>query len=182
MVARTLEPADIPLLYHCAGSHVPEKDYFEQCCEEISQKRRQTFWLELNQDKKIGQGEEQAQEQERALCAGYVHYNRAPFYGPFRRQNIPEIQDLFIAPAYRRGGLAKSLIQQCEDLARSEGHSEIGIGVGVGQEFGPAQRLYNSLGFHADGMGAVFEREVVPCGSLKPIDHRLCLMMIKSLV
>ncbi len=173
MIIKTLQSADIPLLYRCAGTHVPEKDYFEQCCEEIAQNRRETFWLDLDKGRDVGQTE--------PLCVGYVHYNRIPIYMPFRRLNIPEIQDLFIAPLYRRGGLAKALIRQCEELARSEGHSEIGIGVGVGQEFGPAQRLYNSLGFHADGMGAVFEREVVPSGTMKPIDHRLCIMLVKSL-
>ncbi|MBL8639155.1 MAG: GNAT family N-acetyltransferase [Alphaproteobacteria bacterium] len=173
-IVRTLEPSDIPLLYRCAGSHISEPDYFEQCYEEIVQNRRVTFWLFIEKSGESGQAER--------ICAGYVHYNRAPLYAPFRRLNIPEIQDLFIAPPYRRAGLAKTLIMQCEDLARREGHGEIGIGVGVGQEFGPAQRLYNSLGFHADGMGAVFERQAILSGALKPVDHRLCIMMLKSLI
>ena len=114
--------------------------------------------------------------------AGYAHLNFFPQYVPFNRLKIPEIQDLFVLPVFRRQGIARDLIMECEDAAKSRGMGEIGLGVGVGASFGAAQRLYTRMGYMPDGAGVVFERDVVTEGAMKPVDNRLCLMLIKSLV
>lgn len=161
---RVMQSADVVLLSGFAKGHVAEADYFFQSLEEQSDGKRVVFL---------------------AFCsgnlAGYVHYNRFPQYQPFRSLEFPEIQDLYVDPSVRRQGIARALITACEDLARQDGKSEIGIGVGIGKEFGPAQNLYGRCGYIPDGAGAVFERESVTSGDLKPVDERLCLMMVKVL-
>lgn len=112
---------------------------------------------------------------------GYVHYNRFPRYQPFLKLGIPEIQDLFVLPDFRRHGVGQALVQTCIDQAMADQKEEIGIGVGVSSNFGSAQRLYTRMGFIPDGAGIVFDRVPVRSGDIKPVDDRLCLMLIKPL-
>lgn len=112
------------------------------------------------------------------LC-GFAHYNRFPRYAPFHRLGIPEIQDLFVLPEFRRSGVGAGIVGFCEMLGRDDEKADIGIGVGVSGKFGTAQRLYARLGFLPDGAGVVFDREGVRDGEVKPIDDRLCLMLMK---
>lgn len=117
---------------------------------------------------------------EGAELRGYAHYNRFPGYAPFRRLGIPEIQDLFVIPDARRQGIGALLVAKCEEQARHEGKADIGIGVGVAGKFGAAQRLYTRLGYLPDGAGVVFDRQGVTEGDMKPVDDRLCLMLMKA--
>lgn len=171
---KNLEFQDIPLLYSCASGHIEalqDPNYFEIAFNEITEGRREVFWVSQSFEDEV----------DKKICLGYVHYNRHPLYAPFRSHEIPEVQDLYIHPAYRRNGLAKDLINYCMEIAQQEGRTEIGIGVGLDSSYGAAQRLYFQMGFIPDGAGLVFERKPVVCGALKPIDHRLCLMMMRSL-
>ncbi len=155
---------DVGRLSLFAMGHVNEDHYFVDSWDEQQEDRRIVLIAEIEGD-----------------IAGYVHYNRRPKYQPFRSLRIPEIQDLYVGHKFRRMGIGRALIAACEDLARSDGATEIGIGVGVGSNFGNAQRLYVGLGFAPDGAGAVFEREPISVGEVRPVDDRLCLMMLKSL-
>lgn len=112
---------------------------------------------------------------------GYVHLNRFPKYAPFRRLGISEIQDLFVIPAFRRQGIGEKLVSACEQYAVSDGATELGIGVGVAGNFGAAQRLYMRMGYIPDGAGVVFDREPMTEGAMKPVDDRMCLMLLKTL-
>jgi hypothetical protein len=47
---------------------------------------------------------------------------------------------------------ARALIKWLENLASQEGYNEIGIGVGLYRDYGPAQQLYFQLGYIPDGM------------------------------
>lgn len=163
---KIFSPVDIPALYALttSGQHSTEDAYFEQAILEQEAGKRVVFLLE-----------------DAGELAAYVHYNRFPKYTPFRRFEIPEIQDLFVHPMKRRQGLGAKLIAACEAQARADGHEEIGIGVGVMASFGSAQRLYTALGYRPDGAGVVFEREPVQEGEIRPLDDRLCLMLVKSL-
>lgn len=155
---------DIPLLQEAAGSHVTETGYFA------------TAFAEQCADKRLVL----IARQDGVIC-GYVHLNFFPRYAPFRRLSIPEFQDLYVVPHFRRGGVARALIAACEGLARERGASKIGLGVGVGSPFGAAQRLYVQCGYVPDGFGAVFEREPISVGEVRPVDDRVCLMFLKSL-
>jgi len=51
----------------------------------------------------------------------------------------------------------------------------------VTYQFGTAQRLYHRMGYMPDGAGVVFDRQNVQSGDIRPIDERLCLMLVKSI-
>ncbi|HNQ92383.1 MAG TPA: GNAT family N-acetyltransferase [Alphaproteobacteria bacterium] len=155
---------DIPLLSEFARGHVNEPDYFQTSFDEQRDGKRAVFMAFVD-----------------GVLAGYVHYNRHPKYQPFRSLNIPEIQDLYVASVFRRQGIGEALVRACEAQAQRETCSDIGIGVGVGSEFGAAQRLYMRLGYLPDGAGVVFDRDPVSVGEVRPVDDRLCLMVVKSL-
>lgn len=155
---------DIPLLHAAAGSHVMESDYFVTAFGEQTEGKRLVLIARRN-----------------GVICGYVHLNFSPRYTLFRRLSIPEFQDLYVLPEFRRGGVARTLISACEQLARERGATDIGLGVGVGGDFGPAQRLYVQCGYVPDGFGAVFERVPISVGEVRPIDDRVCLMLLKPL-
>lgn len=113
--------------------------------------------------------------------AGYVMLNERPRYQPFRRLGIPEFQDLYVSPLYRRCGLGAALLAHCEQVARERGYESLGLGVGLHSGFGSAQRLYVRLGYVPDGQGIVYDREHVTPFSSHPVDDHLCLMMLRDL-
>jgi GNAT superfamily N-acetyltransferase len=103
-----------------------------------------------------------------------------PEYPPFREGRVAEIQDLNVAPRFRRRGLASALIAEAERRA-SERTDRIGIGVGLHAGYGAAQRLYVRLGYVPDGRGAsvqgLFPRE----GQVVRLDDDLTLYLTKRL-
>lgn len=161
---RICEESDIPNLTKFAfgGGHSIEDGYFETAFAEQQAGKRLVFLL-FRED----------------VLAGYTHLNFHPQYQLFQRFGIPEIQDLFVHPNERKNGLGAQLITACEREAKTRGHTDIGIGVGVTGKFGSAQRLYHRLGYTPDGNGAVFERQPIQSGEMRPIDDRLCMMLVK---
>lgn len=148
-----------------AGRHATESAYFERSLEEQADGKRILFIYK-------GEG---------GQVLGYVQYNRLPKYAPFRRFGIPEIQDLYVSPDHRQNGIGRALIDVCEAQAISDGHQEIGIGVGIISDFGNAQRLYAKCGYVPDGAGVVYEREPFQTGQIRPLDDLWCLMLVKKL-
>jgi GNAT superfamily N-acetyltransferase len=110
-----------------------------------------------------------------------VVLNPAPDYSLFARLGIPELQDLNVLPEYRGRGIGAALVAACEDGARARGATEIGLAVGLGKSYGPAQRLYVRLGYMPDGNGITYDRITVTQGDVRPVDDHLCLMMVKTL-
>lgn len=157
---------DIQSLYTLTetGLHITEPDYFETALQEQTDKKRLIFLAFWND-----------------ILAGYAHLNFFPHYTPFLRLRIPEIQDLFVHPDFRCRSIGAGLIMACEESGRTRNCTDIGIGVGVGAKFGSAQRLYARTGFLPDGAGVVFDRIPVSAADVRPIDDRLCMMMIKQL-
>ena len=107
--------------------------------------------------------------------------NWQPKYGLYKKFGIPEIQNLYTAPAFRRQGFGAALIAYCEDLARQKGLAQIGISVGLHSGFGAAQRLYIRAGYVPDGQGITYDRQLIAAGEFRPVDDQLCLMMVKDL-
>lgn len=163
---KTATQSDIQALYSLtsAENHVKDNQYFERCLLEQENGTREVLLILVKEN-----------------IAGYCQYQRNPRYQPFRSLGIPEIQDIYVHPDYRRNGLATKLIEACIDKAKSEAHDLIGIGVGLYSNYGKAQKLYFKMGFEPDGGGVVYERETVSFGQLCPVDDELCLMMIKPL-
>jgi len=113
--------------------------------------------------------------------AGYGSLLRKPDYPYFRENGIPEICWVWVDAAYRRQGLGKRLISCLEQQACREGYQTVGIGVGLYQEYGPAQRLYIQLGYVPDGNGMTSHSRPVAFGETVPVDDDLVIWLTKSL-
>lgn len=114
-------------------------------------------------------------------AAGYAVVNWKPSYFLFQRLGIPELQDLNVLPEARRNGLGQAIVAYCEHVARQRGGAEMGLGVGLNQHYGAAQRLYMRMGYLPDGHGITYDRIPVKAGDVHPADDDLCLMMVKDL-
>ena len=160
------ELGNIPALNQFAidAHHSIEDLYFETAFQEQADQKRLIFLAFLNDD-----------------LVGYAHLNFFPQYAPFLRLGIPEIQDIVVHPNARRQGVGEALVKACEAEAKARSMTEVGIGVGVTSNFGSAQRLYSRMGYIPDGNGAVFDRIPIQNGDIRPVDDRLCLMLIKQL-
>ena len=66
--------------------------------------------------------------------------------------DVAEIKRMYVAPAYRRQGLARVLLAQIEDSARAAGRTRIWLETGMNQP--EAMELYRSAGYDPiDGYG-----------------------------
>ncbi len=139
-------------------------DYFERAMEHQAAGERLVFMAEYD-----GQ------------AVGYCMLSWNPKYGFYKAMGYPEIQDLNVLPAFRGKGIASTMIEVCEDLARKKDLSHIGISVGLTATYGPAQRLYFKLGYMPDGHGVTYDRKAVAFGEFRPVDNDLCLMLVKDL-
>lgn len=93
--------------------------------------------------------------------------------------NTPEICDVWIHEKHRRRGLGRKLITWLEQLAQKQGYSEVGIGVGLYADYGPAQQLYFQLGFAPDGHGITYKCQPTTPGKPYPLDDDLILWLKK---
>ncbi|MFA5591801.1 MAG: GNAT family N-acetyltransferase [Micavibrio sp.] len=112
---------------------------------------------------------------------GFCLLNWRPRYGFYKKLGIPEIQDLNVAPAHRRKGIAGALIDYCENLAREQKCDYMGISVGLTKDYGPAQILYAKRGYVPDGNGVTYDRDGVAKGQACLVDDNLALMMVREL-
>ena len=110
---------------------------------------------------------------------GYGSLLRVSECASFVSRNIPEINAVWIHEDYRKQGLATRLIHWIEDLALQEGYSQIGIGVGLYADYGPAQKLYFRLGFVPDGQGITYSGQPTIFGQSYPLDDELIFWLIK---
>jgi ribosomal protein S18 acetylase RimI-like enzyme len=63
---------------------------------------------------------------------------------------VPELQDVYVAPARRRQGIATALTRAAERLVAERGHERCSLSVGVANE--AARRLYERLGYGDAGV------------------------------
>lgn len=112
--------------------------------------------------------------------AGYVTLKWHSEYKDFYENNIPEISDLNVLPEFRKNGVATALIKECEkqSLTRSK---TIGIGFGLYDDYGNAQRLYVKHGYVPDGKGVTYKYKAVIPGEKYPVDDDLILWFVKKL-
>jgi GNAT superfamily N-acetyltransferase len=115
-----------------------------------------------------------------AEVCGYGTVAWEPDYPPFMVARIPEIQDLNVLPRFRRRGIATRLMDQAERLVGGRG-DVVGIGVGVYDDYGPAQRMYVLRGYVPDGRGASWRNQPVHGGETVRADDDLVLYLIKRL-
>ncbi len=116
--------------------------------------------------------------------AGYVTLKWRSLYSSFQEQNIPEIMDLNVLPAYRKMGVGSLLLDHAEKEAAIISEV-VGIGVGLyaGQDcgYGPAGRLYIKRGYIPDGKGVTYHYEPTVPGESYPLDDELILWLTKTL-
>ena len=116
--------------------------------------------------------------------AGYVTLKWQSQYQSFKEQNIPEIMDLNVLPAYRKMGIGSLLLDSAEKVASTKSQI-IGIGVGLygGADggYGPAQSLYMKRGYIPDGKGVTYNYEPTIPGNSYPLDDDLVLWLTKKL-
>jgi ribosomal protein S18 acetylase RimI-like enzyme len=112
---------------------------------------------------------------------GYVTLKWQSNYPSFNNNHIPEITDLNVLPHFRKQGIGTMLIKQCEQIARDRGYKEIGIGVGMTQDYGNAQRLYVHLGFIPDGNGLYHHYSQINYADTITVNDDLVLYLKKDL-
>ena len=112
---------------------------------------------------------------------GYGSLLRTSQYSHFANRNIPEINAIWIDENHREQGFGTALIQWIENLGAQEGYDQIGIGVGLYRDYGPAQRLYVQLGYIPDGNGITYKGQPTIPGQNYPLDDDLLLWLRKTL-
>ena len=102
-------------------------------------------------------------------------------YINFRLQNIPEINDILIAPGDRNKGFGQAIVHALELEAKKLGHVVIGLAVGLYKDYGSAQRLYARMGYVPDGNGITYQNQLVVPGNAYPVDDDLLLWLTKKI-
>lgn len=115
-----------------------------------------------------------------AEVRGYGAVSWEPDYPPFVAAGIPEIQDLNVLPRFRRRGVATRLMDEAERRVAERG-AVVGIGVGLYDDYGPAQRMYVLRGYVPDGRGASHRNLPVRGGETVRADDDLVIHLIKPL-
>lgn len=113
---------------------------------------------------------------------GYGSLLRKPESPFFAQKNIPEINAIWIDENHRKQGLGTALIKWLEKLASQESYQQIGIGVGLYKDYGPAQKLYFELGYSPEGNGITYKGESTIPGQSYPLDDDLILWLTKDLM
>lgn len=112
---------------------------------------------------------------------GYCSLRWESAHPPFQSAGIPEIHDLWIDRAHRRRGIGTAIVEHLEDRARSAGCVQVGIGVGLYTDYGPAQRRYVRMGYIPDGQGATSSGEPVIGGQHLRCGDDVLIWLVKAL-
>lgn len=84
--------------------------------------------------------------------AGYITIVWKSDYIVFKEKNIPELVDFNVLKKYQRKGIGRKLILSAEEVVK-EKNKEVGLRVGLLEDYGQAQRLYVKLGYIPVGNG-----------------------------
>jgi len=164
IVIRNMQQEDINgLLAIAAGNRESNEKYYVRCLEENKSGQRITFVALFD-----------------GVIAGYVNVIYKSNYPYFLQKNIPEINDLSVAPQYRRNGIGRALITECEKHA-SGTYEYIGLGVGLYIGYGSAQRLYAKMDYIPDGKGLMYRNKEVSPGKDVFVDDDLLLYLYKKI-
>lgn len=134
------------------------------------------FWQEMLDGKRLIWAAWDAQE-----FLGHITLQTTSEYPPFRKNGIPEIVDLWVAPGARRRKAGSKLLQAVVKEAKRRKAAAIGLGVGVTADYGAAHRLYSLAGFVPDGSGLWVQGRAGRTGDKILLDHRAILMWVKTL-
>lgn len=164
ILIREFSKTDINTLVNSFARHNWNKPraLFERYFEEQQAKKRQVWiaWL-------------------KADLAAYVTLNWHSNYQPFLDNKIPELMDLNVLPPYRRQGIGSQLMDTAEACAAQKS-ALIGIGVGLYDGYGEAQKLYVKRGYIPDGRGPSYNYCKLEYGQLVTIDDDLVMWFTKK--
>ncbi|WP_238655818.1 GNAT family N-acetyltransferase [Paenibacillus piscarius] len=137
-------------------------EYIEQCWKENEEEQRLTLiaW----------QGSE---------FAGWGHVVYTSNYPYFAENHIPEIQNLDVVPPVRKCGIGSVLMEALEAEVFAK-YDSAGIGFGLYDSYGTAQRLYVKRGYVPDGRGLMYDNQPVVPGSQVRVDDELTLYLVKT--
>lgn len=138
-------------------------DYFHKCLVENLEDKRITLMAFY--------------EDELAGCCHLLYNSQYPY---FRDDNIPEINDLNVFPEYRRKNIASRMFDELELIA-SKTSRYVGLGVGLYQDYGNAQRMYGKRGYVMDGKGMTYKNNQVQPGQPVMVDDDLLIYLVKEL-
>ncbi len=112
--------------------------------------------------------------------AGYITLKWNSLYPSFKEQEVPEIMDLNVLPPFRNKGVGTLLMDIAEqEVAKSQ--NTVGIGFGLYDGYGSAQKLYIARGYIPDGLGITYNYARVKPGTKIPLDDDLVLWFTKKL-
>ncbi|MGE8207620.1 GNAT family N-acetyltransferase [Heyndrickxia sp. NPDC080065] len=156
---------DINIIYRVFTKHKIQKslDYITKCWEQNKSGERITLlaFYEGN-------------------FAGSLHLLTKSFYPYFEENSIPEINDFNVIPPFRKLGIGNALMDEIEKIA-FERYGVVGIGVGLFESYGSAQRLYAKRGYIPDGRGLMYNQKPVSPGKEVCVDDDLNLYFTKKL-
>jgi len=112
--------------------------------------------------------------------AGYGCVVWESSHAAFREKSIPEVSDLNVLPAFRRKGIATAIMNRAEALI-AERSETAGIGFGIYEDYGGAQRMYVLRGYVPDGRGCTSHHKPVQGGDRVRADDALVLWLTKRL-
>lgn len=112
--------------------------------------------------------------------AGYVFVYYKCRWGGLANCDLPCIIDLIVFEKYRRNGIATSLMDVAENIARRYS-DKIYLDVCLNSGYGAAQRLYVKRGYVPDGKGVYYEEKVCDTNAICKNDDELTLCMVKEL-
>lgn len=119
-----------------------------------------------------------------AVCegkiAGHVFVYKSLKWGCMGDSGLPGIADLKVFPAYRRRGIAGSLMDAAEQWA-AKYCGRIWLEVCLNSEYGAAQRFYVRRGYVPDGKGMYYQEKIAPTDAICRNDDELTLCLIKEM-
>jgi len=160
---RQMTEEDIDIIYRVFSNHKIGKsmNYISKCWEENKTGKRLTLLAFYEGD-----------------FAGSLHLLDKSFYSYFEENDIPEINDFNVIPPLRKHGIGNALMDNIEKIAL-EKYGVVGIGVGLYDSYGSAQRLYAKRGYIPDGRGVMYNQQPVTPGSQVFVDDDLNLYFTK---
>ncbi|MEK3904498.1 GNAT family N-acetyltransferase [Paenibacillus sp. FSL R7-0179] len=161
---RRMKSEDTAWIHEGLAPHDVNKPlaYIEQCWKENEGEKRLTL-VALRENEFTGWG----------------HIVYSSHYPYFAENHIPEIQNLDVIPTLRKSGIGSMLMDalEAEAFARFD---TVGIGFGLYDSYGTAQRLYIKRGYVPDGRGLMYDNLPAVPGSQVRVDDELTLYLTKS--
>jgi GNAT superfamily N-acetyltransferase len=114
------------------------------------------------------------------IFAGYITLKYHAEHLEFAKQNIPVIMDLNVLPFLRNQGIGSALLKMAENEAFSRSKI-IGLGVGLYEDYGKAQKLYVTRGYVPYGNSITYQNKKVEYGESVILDDDLVMWFTKKI-